>query len=599
MNDRDHWDTKRRPPASIVVLLLFLTAVHPAHGLVWIWDSVGRQWTTTLSDGAPINPDSAQGAGQPAVATDSRGNTYLAFRQSDPNDTDIGRIYLSRYPVGGALQIWDQDARLWTTDLAAGDPIDTGLPGRSAHGPQLAVDAFDRVYVVFSQSDGLQDRIYISRLNTVDSSPAVRIYTAGRSGGWTTRFSEASPIDADTGGAALMPQLAIDATGQVYVTFCQDDGSRNHIYLCRFNGIDVRIWDVDVDNWTAVFADGDPIDTDFFREADSPQIAIDSGSRVFVAYRQEDGNYFNLYVNRFSTANSLQVWNSDFPAGWTTTLNSGDPVGLPNASGDALAPSLTIDTRDRVYLAYAQRKADNDRLFMTRFDGTAMQLWSGTWRSDRFDLAQPLDTGDAPVQGYQVIGDANDNIYVAFGQTVDEVNRLHLMRWNGTQMQIWRTRTPGWTTSLINGDPIDAATGQAAFAARMAVDSADRIYLAYQQRSESTDRVYLSRYEDTASPSAPVVRIWDQDDRRWTSLFSEGDPIDAGTGGSAVDPQLAADDNDNVFIAYAQNKGSADQVFLNVYEIAGVAPTPPPPDGGEAETSCFIHSMGPLSSAAR
>ena len=600
MNFGDHWYKKCWRSAALILMLLLSATVHPAYGLVWIWDSIAQGWTTTLTDGAPINPDSTQDAGQPAVATDSRGNTYVAFRQNDPSGTEVGRIYLSRYQIGGVLQIWDQDARLWTTELSDGDPIDTGLPGRSAQTPQLAVDAFDRVYVVFAQSDGIRDRIYISRYNTIESSgPVVRIYSAGRTGGWTTRFSEGSPIDADTGGAAERPRVAIDTAGQVYVTFCQENGSQSHVYLSRFNGIDVRIWDVDVDNWTAIFANGDPIDTDLFREADSPQIAVDSGNRVYVAYRQEDGDFFNIYLNRFSEANGLQVWATDFPARWTATLDSGDPVGLSNASGDARAPTLAIDTRDRVYLAYAQGKDDNDRLFLTRFDGTAMQLWSGTWRSDRFDLAQPIDTGDTAVNGSQVIADADDNIYVAFGQLLEDVNRLHLVRWNGTSMQIWRTRTPGWTTSLINGDPIDAATGQAVLTPRLAVDAANRIYIAYHQLIDLETRVYLSRYDDTARPPAPVVRIWDQDDQRWTSVFSDGDPIDAGTGGSAVYPKLAADGSDNVFITYAQTGDSVDQVYLNVYENPGIAPTPPPPVDDDASGSCFIRAMVPAASAAR
>lgn len=569
----------------LITCLYFFAAVQPIYALVWIWDGIDEEWTTTLTDGTPIDTTLAEDATEPSMAVDSLGNTYVAFRQNDTEGTSIGRIYLSRYRVTGEVQIWDNDERTWTTELSDGDPIDTGLAGLSAQTPQVAVDALDRVYVVFAQSDGTSDRIYLSRYN----GNQVTIYGPGI---WTTVFANAQPIDANTGNAAKSPQLAIDksVTNQVYVTFFQNNGSENHVYLSRYNGIDLRIWDVDVNNWVTNFRNGDPIDTNLTREADSPKIAIDSSNQVYVAYRQNDDNYFNVYLSRYSEANALQIWNTDFPAGWTINLANGDPIGISDATGDALGPKLTIDSEDRVYLAYAQQEAGTDRIFMSRYSEPDMQIWSGIWRSDSFDQAQPIDTGDKQAEGHQVIADNDDNIYVAFGQLAEGINRIHLTRWNGTDIEIWNSRVPQWTTNLSDGRPIDAATGQAAVAPELAVDSSDRVYIAFHQLTDLATRVYLSRYEDTGSTTVPTLRIWDQTEASWTIEFTDGDPIDAGTGGSASFPQLAVDPNDNVFVTYAQNDGAEDHIYLSAYELFGSAPDEP--SNGDDGSSCFISTLG-------
>lgn len=573
----------------MAILLLSVGSVQPSYGLVWIWDSTDQEWTTTLTDGNPIDTTNAEDAIDPQTAIDANGITYVVFRQDDTVGTNIGRIYLSRYERSGQVRIWDNDTQTWTTTLADGDPIDTGLIGLSAKTPQLSIDSNGWVYVVFAQSDGIRDRIYISRYNGTD----MRIYAGA--GIWSTNFSAGSPIDANTGSPAGMPQLAIDSTDQVYVTFYQSNGLENHIYLSRFNGLEIRIWDNTTSNWTTNFANGDPIDTTLAREADSPQLAIDSLNNVYVTYRQNDGVFFNVYLSRFSIANGIQIWNTDFPSGWTTIPTLGDPVGLSGASGNALGPNLAIDSNDQVYIVYAQQDTGTDRVFLSRFNGTDIQIWGDPWTTN-LALAEPIDTGNTQADSPQVIVDSSDNIYVVYGQLVGGISRIHLSRWNGTNVQIWDTGIPEWTVTLSDGDPIDAATGQAALAPEMTIDTEDRVYIAFHQIDGLATRVFLSRYDDTATPSLPVVEIWNPVAELWTATFIDGDPIDAGTGGSALFPQLAANAWDEVYISYYQNNGSDNHIFFNVSENLGTPPTPPSGGGGDSGGSsggsCFLSSMG-------
>jgi hypothetical protein len=578
---------RERIPWAITEAVMLLTVMGwslPSYAEVWIWDSTHQQWSSTLTDGGPIDtthPDNAVG---PRIAIDSNGNTYVAFTQDESGAAGIGRIYLSRYDSSGKVTIWDNDTRSWTANLTDGDPIDTGISGRSTQNPQLAVDSNDRVYVVFSQSDGTRDRVYLSRYNGTD----VRIYSSGL---WVLNFSSGSPIDANTGGPAQMPRLAIDSGDQVYVTFYQDNGDEDHIYLCRYNGVDVRIWDSAIRNWTANFANGDPIDTTLPREASDPTIAIDSGDNVYVAYRQNDGIYYNIYLSRFSAFDGVQIWDAGTQA-WSGTLADGDPVGLSGASGDVRGLDMTVDSTDQVYLAYIQQDAGIYRVFLSRYNTNVAQIWNGGWKSDTFASAQPIDTGATNADIPRVIADGSGNIYVCFAQLADSINRIHLSRWNGTDMQIWDTGTLGWTTALSSGDPIDAATGYGAASPEMTVDTSGRVYVTFQQSDGKASRVYLSRYDDTPIPSSPVVEIWDRNAQRWTTTFGDGDPIDAGTGNNARNPQLAASSTDEVFFTYDQNDGSVNHVYLSAFEPSAAPPSPPNPSATiSGGGGCFLSAM--------
>ena len=570
--------------ARLAILLTTLMLVPAAHALVWIWDSTNLQWSTTLTDGKPIDTTNAKNAVDPKIAVDANGVTYVVFKQDDT----VGRIYLSRYDNNGVVTIWDNDFQTWTTDLTKGDPIDAATGG-AARDPQLAIDANNSVYVVFSQIDGSgNDRIYMSRYN----GTSMQIYAGA--GLWSTVFGFGSPIDADTGNPAREPQLAIDSSNQVYVTFYQNDGSETHIYLSRFNGTDVRIW-VNNFTWSTTFANGNPIDTAIAgREANGPTIAIDSLDRVYVAYRQNDGSFFNVFLSRYTIANALEIWNSG--AGlWTATQANGGPVGLSGATGNVLGPNVSIDSTNQVYLAYAQGSGApaTNRIFLSRYDGSNVQIWdSAGWTTTLAD-GDPIDTGNTEVSTPRVITDATDTIFVAFGQIVSGIFRIHLSRWNGSDIQIWDAA--GWTTTLSDGDPIDAATGQAAFEPKMAIDTLDRVYIAFNQSDGATTRIYLSRYDDDATPD--VVEIWDQDNQSWTTTLTDGDPIDAATGGAALSPQPAANSIDEVFITFYQNDGTVTHIYLSAYEPTGLAPsspgTPPPSGGGGGgSSSCFISASG-------
>ncbi|MFQ5503113.1 MAG: hypothetical protein ACE5EQ_12590, partial [Phycisphaerae bacterium] len=178
----------------------------------------------------------------------------------------------------------------------------------------------------------------------------VEIWDNGASA-WTDTFANGDPIDNGTINSTGMPSMAVDSQGRMYVTYYQYDGSNLHVYLSRYDGTDVKIWDNDTSAWTDTFSDGDPIDTGTANTASSPQLAVDSQDRVYVTFIQLLGGYTRIYLSRFD-GTDVMIWDNDASA-WTDTFADGDPIDTGTANS-AYATQLAVDSQDRVYVAFNQ-----------------------------------------------------------------------------------------------------------------------------------------------------------------------------------------------------------------------------------------------------
>jgi len=533
----------------LCLTLLLMTAVTAQAQDVRIWDQDDATWTTEFSAGDPIDTGGGH-AYNPKPVADSGNRVYVGYRQR------LGsyyHIYLSRYD-GNDVRIWDNDSASWTTTLGDGDPIDTGS-NNSVYSPEIAIDSDDRVYMTFYQSDGAYNRIYLSRYDGVDA----RIWD-NDSTSWTTNFSAGDPIDAATGSSASFPHLAVDSSNRVYVTFRQYSGTAyDLLYLSRYDGNDVRIWDNDSASWTTTLGDGDPIDTGSNNSVYSPEIAIDSDDRVYMTFYQSDGAYNRIYLSRYDGVDA-RIWDNDSTS-WTTNFSAGDPIDAATGSS-ASFPHLAVDSSNRVYVTFRQYSGTAYDLYLSRYDGNDVRIWdndSAGWTTN-FSAGDSIDVStNSTVNSPRLAIDGNDRVYLTYYQTTGSYSHVYLTRYNGTDVRIWDNDTTDWLTDFSAGDPIDRGDSQHAVIPKMAIDGSNRVYVTYRQNY----RAYLSRYDGTNA------HIWDTNTTSWTTTFTDGDPIGISTGITTYDPELAVDGNDHVFVTYFQFAGGKYHVFLNRY-----APSP-------------------------
>jgi hypothetical protein len=139
-------------------------------------------------------------ASKPQVAIDSNGNAVVVWNQFDLN-TSQTTIWANRYTTTSG---WGTAAQLETTNTA------------SNPNPQVASDASGNVIAVWQQSDGTRTNIWASR------------YSLGS--GWGV----ATLLETDDAGAATVPQITSDTSGNAIAIWQQSDGTRTNIWTNRF-----------------------------------------------------------------------------------------------------------------------------------------------------------------------------------------------------------------------------------------------------------------------------------------------------------------------------------------------------------------------------
>jgi len=524
----------------LVLVLIFLAGISNfcfSEG-VDIWDNDTSDWITTFADGDPIDAATGNPAYAPQLSVDCNGRLYVTYYQY----ADAYRIYLSRYD-GTDVEIWDTGTLDWTDTFSNGDPIDAPT-GFNTYAPQIAVDSSGRVYVTYYNTEG---HLYLSRYD----GTSVKIWG---NGGWTTTFSQGIPIDVATGYAVYAPQIAVDSSGRVYITYYQSDGGANGIYLnCYDDANGVQIWGNS--GWTTTFAQGIPIDATV-NSAYAPQLAVDSSGSVYVVYRQVLGEVNRIYLSRYDDTNGVQIWGN---SGWTATFSEGTPIdpGTQNCG----APQLAIDLNGNVYITYAHEEPDS--VYLNRYDGTDVRIWdngTSSWITN-FANGDSIDTGSSYANNPQVAVDSSGMVYVVYQQEHDQLFGIYLSRYDGNDVQIWGSG--GWTDTFSNGIPIDPST-QTCGEPQLAVDLNDNVYITYAHGGIGS--VYLNRCDGTD------VYIWDNDTLSWITNFANGSSIDPGDG-YAVSPQIAVDLNDVVYVTYMYGQGGvqnsrnglAYRIYLNRY----------------------------------
>jgi hypothetical protein len=267
----------------------------------------------------------------------------------------------------GALMGTDYNWSFTTEDgdWGAAELIETDNAG-GTYLPQIAFDSSGNAIAVWYQSDGTVYNIWANRFNG-------------------TSWGTAELIEADNAGNALMPQIAIDSSGNAIAVWHQNDSTRYNIYANRFNGT----------SWgTAELLETDNADGAF-----SPQIAFDSSGNAIAVWRQFDGITDNIWANRF-----------DGTSWGTAELIETD-------AGSAIRPQIAIDSSDNAIAVWLQSDGTRDNIYANRFNGTS-------WGTAELIEADNAGNVDYP----QIAFDSSGNAIAVWKQS------------DGTRNNIWANR---------------------------------------------------------------------------------------------------------------------------------------------------------------
>jgi hypothetical protein len=286
---------------------------------------------------AELIEDGADNAGTPQVAVDAKGNAMAVWSQPDAaadhirvnryvagvgwsgvelveqnTAADIGGAQIAMDAAGNAFVVWAQSDgagfNIWANRYAAGSGWATAQmieqdDAGDALSPQIAVNPSGNAVAVWQLSGDTQNVL-------------VNNYVAGT--GWGT----VRVINVETAGAALRPQVAMDAIGNAVAVW--EQGGKNtggDIWASRFTPST---------GWgTATLLEQDNVGT-----AGRPQIAIDATGNAMAVWQQTQGARTNILASRYVLGSG---WGRTELVDASDTGDAANPQIAMHASGNAVA----------------------------------------------------------------------------------------------------------------------------------------------------------------------------------------------------------------------------------------------------------------------
>ena len=273
----------------------------------------GGTWTHPSDLNDRINLD-GQDAVNPQVAMDGAGNATIVWVQRD-HATGYDKIYMSEYRGG-----------IWAHPLDVDDNINPdGI--RAYTSPQVAMDGSGNTIVVWQQSDGINDQIFMSEY---------------RGGTWTHPSDLNDNISPD-GQSAYSPKVAMGRSGDAVVVWEQlQDGIERQIYKSEYRG----------GTWTHPSDLNDNISPDGL-SAYYPMVAMDGSGNTIVVWEQSDGI-------------SNQIFMSEYRGG-TWTHPSGLVDNISPAGEKASLPYVAADTSGNAIIVWEQYDGTDWQIFMSEY----------------------------------------------------------------------------------------------------------------------------------------------------------------------------------------------------------------------------------------
>ena len=158
----------------------------------------------------------------------------------------------------------------------------------------------------------------------------------------------ATLLETENSGEAIVPQVAIDASGNALAVWFQSDGTRYNIWSNRY-AVSTKTW-------------GSPtlIETDDTGDALFPQIAMNASGNAIAVWYQSSNSSYKIYSNRYTAS--------------TGTWNTAEQIES-NDSADAYIPRVAMDAFDNALVVWYQNdSAQPPSIWANRYTDN-----TGTW----------------------------------------------------------------------------------------------------------------------------------------------------------------------------------------------------------------------------
>ena len=300
-----------------------------------------------------IETDSAGTANYPQIDIDASGNAIAVWSQHDgtrynvmSNRYVVGAgwgavLALENIPFdginadidvdasGNAIAVWSHFTGAYYSIMSNRFIVGTGWEGRS----QIGIGSLGNAMVpqVALSASGNATVVWYEYDGAFESIYS-NSYVAGL--GWEGE----TLIETGNAGDAYSPNVGIDSSGDAIAVWHQSDGTRNNIWSNRY---------VAGSGWGTALL----IESDDSGHASYPQISVDSSGNAIAVWHQNDGSAVSIYSNRYVAgtgwSGATLVEDDDFSSAYYPQVDtdaSGNAIAIWGQGGDIYSNRYTVGT---------------------------------------------------------------------------------------------------------------------------------------------------------------------------------------------------------------------------------------------------------------
>lgn len=249
---------------------------------------------------------------------------------------------------------------------------------------------------------------------------------------WTQRY--------DGGNMDYACGIAIDTSGNVYVTGRKNNGSNYDYFTIKYDSAGNTIWTQQYDSGSSDYGNG---------------IAVDSSDNVYVTGRKQAGfnqDYFTIKYD--SSGNTI----------WTQRYDGG---------GNDYAHAIAVDTSHNVYVTGYKPGNVNFDCFTIKYDSIGNTIWT-----------QGYDGGFGEDRGNGIAVDTGGNVYVTGDMNPGGLDDCFTIKYDSAGNTIW--------TQYYDGGSWDVGQG-------VAVDTSGNVYVTGIKDNGGNNDCFIIKYDSSGN----------------------------------------------------------------------------------------------------
>jgi len=263
------------------------------------------------------------------ISPDGYSVSALSIAQGNSND-----ILIAWHQFNGSTndQLYQSyfDGSSWTHPTSISDTFSMEAQQISEY--VAAANEQGKKIIVWAQSDGSNDQVYMSYYN-------------GSSWDYPNNISDNISPD---GEDVFNPNVAMDENGKIVITWVQNDGSNDQVYMSYFDG---TAWDHPANLADNISPDGEDIDSEV-------SIAMNDSGKIVLSWVQSDGSETQTFMSYFDGTS------------WDHPANLADNISPDGEDVDSEV-SLAMNDSGKIILSWIQSDGSNNQVYMSYFDGTS------------------------------------------------------------------------------------------------------------------------------------------------------------------------------------------------------------------------------------